>query len=204
MRALRAYHWDPRRPKENLSRVKAALTIKANTPGIKPKAKDEALRCIEIIDIFERSENALGMRPMALSEPPNFEMIEIAGVMVSIRPDMIVSGGDRRVGAGIIRVAKAPDPEACKTEVAKARRGDHRREMARYLIALLQMLLDRQNGALGIPARELCFVADVRLGERIGPAADHTRRMRAIEGACEQITKLWPTVEPKPRLFKKD
>src|ERR1043166_7707400 len=63
MRALRAYNQDPRRPKDALLRVKTALTTKAAVLGVKPKTRDEALRCVEIIDIFERVENALGMRP---------------------------------------------------------------------------------------------------------------------------------------------
>src|ERR1700722_20371148 len=59
MRGLRAYNHDPKRPKDTLLRVKAALTMKAASLGIKPKARDEALRCVEIIELFERQENAL-------------------------------------------------------------------------------------------------------------------------------------------------
>lgn len=203
MRALRAYNQNPKRPKDTLLRVKATLTIKAAAIDTKPKAKDEALRCVEIIDMFERVENALGMRPMALSEPPDFDAIEIEGVMVSIRPDFLVSGGGDRVGAAMLRVAKAPDPAACKTEEGRDRRGNHRRELAHYLVALMQLLLDAQKGAHGIPHRDLCFVADVRLGERIGPAADHAARIRDIRGACAQISKLWDGIEAKPALWKK-
>jgi hypothetical protein len=203
MRALRAYNWDPKRPKDALLRVKKALTTKAAASDTRPKAKDEALRCVEIIDMFERAENALGMRAMALSEPPEFDAIEIAGVMVSIRPDLLVSGGEGHVGAAMLRVAKAPDPAACKTDEGRDRRGAHRREMARYLVALMQLLLDAQEGKYGIPDRELCFVADVRLAERIGPAADHAVRLRDIRGACEQIAKLWAGIEAKPALWKK-
>ncbi|TAK47795.1 MAG: hypothetical protein EPO23_09710 [Xanthobacteraceae bacterium] len=205
MRALRTYNRDPRRSQDTLLRVKEALTIKAATPGIRPKAKDEALRCIEVIELFERNENALGLRSMALSEPPNFDAIEINGVMVSIQPDMLVGGGSgrARVGAGILRVAKAPDPSEGKRAETKARRGQIRREMARYMIAMLQLLLDDQDGTLGIPDRNLCFVADVRLAERIGPAADHAVRIRDIRGACTQISKLWASVAPKPGLFEK-
>ena len=71
------------------------------------------------------------------------------------------------------------------------------------MVALMQLLLDAQEGKLGIPDRDLCFVADVRLGERIGPAPDHTIRLRDIRGACAQISKLWPTIEPKLSLFRK-
>ena len=203
MRALRAYNQDPKRPQDTLLRVKRALTTKAAGIGIKPKARDEALRCVEIIDMFERCENALGIRAMALSEPPDFEVIEIEGVMVSIHPDLLVSGGGGRVGAAMLRVAKAPDPAACKKDETRDRRGHHRRELAYYLVALMQLLLDAQEGKLGIPDRDLCFVADVRLGERIGAAADHAVRVRDIRGACAQISRLWPTIEAKPALWKK-
>jgi hypothetical protein len=203
MRALRTYNRDPRRSQDTLLRVKDSLTIKAATAGIRPKAKDEALRCIEIIELFERNENVLGLRSMALSEPPNFDAIEINGVMVSIHPDMLVGGGGHaRVGGCILRVAKAPDPSEGKRPETKARRGEIRREMARYLVAMLQLLLDAQGGALGVPDRNLCFVADVRLAERIGPAPDHTVRLRDIQGACAQISKLWPSITAKPALFR--
>lgn len=203
MRALRAYNWDPRRPKEALLRVKKALNEKAVGLDVKPKAKDEALRCVEIIELFELAENALGLRSMALSEPLDFAPIEIEGVMVSIQPDFLVSGGPRRIGAAMLRVAKAPDPEACVKDDTRERRGHHRRELARYMIALLQFLLEAQKGELGTPDRDLCFVADVRLGERIPAAPDHAKRMRDIRGACEQIAKLWPGIQPKPSLLKK-
>jgi len=202
MRALRAYNCDPRRPRDTLLRVKKALTAKAVGIGVKPKTKDEALRCVEIIELFERCENALGLRAMALSEPPHFDLLVIEGVMVSIQPDFLVDGGRGRVGAGMLRVAKSPDPDACIKDETRQRRGEHRRELARYMVALLQLLLDAQEGRLGTPHRDLCFVADVRLGERIGPAPDHTVRLRDIRGACQQISKLWPTIEPKASLFK--
>jgi hypothetical protein len=203
MRALRAYNSDPRRPSSTLEKVKDALTIKSNGIDIKPKSRDEALRCIEIIKMFERNENALGMRSMALRAAPRFDFIDIEGVTVSVQPDCLVDGAAVHVGAGLIRVAKAPDPAACKMEETRARRGDHRREMARYMVALMQILLEAQNGAQGIPDRDLCFVADVRLGERIGPADDHARRLRDIRAACRTISTLWPSIHPRPSVLRK-
>src|ERR1700680_2907573 len=47
MRALREYNQDPRRSQDTLLRVKGALTIKSEAMDIRPKAKDEALRCLE-------------------------------------------------------------------------------------------------------------------------------------------------------------
>jgi hypothetical protein len=71
------------------------------------------------------------------------------------------------------------------------------------MVALLQLLLEAQDGKLGMPDRNLCFVADVRLGERIGPASDHAVRLRAIRAACRQIAKLWPTIIPRSSILKK-
>jgi hypothetical protein len=202
MRALRAYNCDPRRDTSTLDSVKAALTEKSQLAHLKPKTRDEAMRCVEIINLFERYENALGLRAMALRECPRFDAIDVEGVQLSIYPDFLVDGGSR-VGAGMLRVAKAPDPDDCKLDETSRRRGDHRREMARYMVPMLQMLLDSQDGQLGRVDRSLCFVADVRLGECIGPASDHAVRIRAIRGACRQIVNLWPTITPRASILDK-
>jgi hypothetical protein len=171
--------------------------VKSRDASLKPKAQDEALRCAEAITLFQSHENAFGTRAMALREAPQFEPLNIEGVIVSVRPDFLVEGAGHRIGAGLIRVAKAPDPAACKLHDTRLRYGDHRREMARYMVALFQMLLETQNGEFGKVDRDLCFVADIRLGERIGPAPDHKNRLRAINAACRQITNLWAAIEPR-------
>jgi hypothetical protein len=79
---------------------------------VKPKTRDEAQRCIEAIELFGRCENALGLRAMALRDAPRFADIDIEGVAVSIQPDCMVDGPNGHIGAGMIRVAKAPDPDA--------------------------------------------------------------------------------------------
>jgi hypothetical protein len=84
------------------------------------------------------------------------------------------------VGPGIIRVAKAPDPDGYKLDETKRRRGDHRREIAGHMVAMLLMLPEAQDGKLGIPDRDLRFVADVRLGERIGPAGLSVKTMASV------------------------
>jgi hypothetical protein len=75
--------------------------------------------------------------------------------------------------------------------------------MAKYMVAMLQLLLEAQGRDFGTVDRELCFVVDVRIGERIGPAADHASRLRAIRGACRQISTLWPSITPKPSVLRR-
>ncbi|BDV35821.1 hypothetical protein SS37A_33500 [Methylocystis iwaonis] len=203
LRALRAYNSNPRRDHSILEKVKAALTLRSLDLDVKPKTRDEAKRCIEAIELFERHENALGMRSMALRESPRFDHIDIEGVTISVQPDLLVDGGDDRVGAAFIRVAKAPDPLSCKQDGTRLRRNDHRREMAYYMVAIAQLLLEAQGHSFGKPDSELCFVADVRLGELVGPAGDHTARLRAIKGTCRQIVQLWPNIKPKKSVLAK-
>lgn len=143
------------------------------------------------------------MRGMPLSEPPRLDPLLIEGVALSIRPHVLMGADGGRIGAGIVRVAKSPDPDSCKLEHTRQRRGDERREMNRYTVAMLHLLMEAQSGALGTPDRSLCFVADVRLGERTNAAADHTARIRALRGACSQIAKLWPLIEPRNSILNR-
>lgn len=203
IRPIRAYLWDPKRPQEMLERVKATLQAKADSGIGTPKSRDEARRCAEIITLFQNQENALGLRGLSLSEPPNrFAPLVVVGVSLSIQPDFLVSAPRGRLGAGMVHVAKSPDLSDCRPET-RERRGEHRREIARYLVAMLQMLLDAQDGAYGTPDRDLCFVADVRLGETIRAAPDHAARLRTIRSACATIARLWPTIEPRPSVLRK-
>jgi hypothetical protein len=203
LKALRAYNVDPRRDNSALERVKAALISRAGQRDLRPKARDEALRCKEAIELFQRSENALGLRGMALKSAPDFKPLIIEGVTVSVRPDFLRGGPGNKIGAGIIRVAKSPNPEDCKRETTRSRKGDERREMARYMIVLMHLLLDEQGREYGVPTRDLSFVADVRLGETIGCPLDFAARVRAIRAVCRQIDQLWDGIRPRPSLFKK-
>ena len=194
VRPIRAYLSDPRRPQGLLEAAKETLLAKARSGQGTPKSRDEAGPLRRTHNVVSKSRKRFGVRALPLSEPPNrFAPLIIAGVSLSIQPDFMVNGAGSRVGAGMLHVAKTPDLSDCRPET-RERRGEHRREVARYLVAMLQMLLDAQDGAYGTPDRDLCFVADVRLGETIRAAADHTARLRAIRAACAQIARLWPTI----------
>jgi hypothetical protein len=65
------------------------------------------------------------------------------------------------------------------------------------------MLLDKQGGKYGTPDPSLSFLADVRLGERIGAGSDHTARLRKIRAACRQIASQWDTIKPRKSVLKK-
>jgi hypothetical protein len=200
LRALRAYNQDPRRDQAALDRVKAALTAKARHLDTTPNRRDDALRCVEIIDAFVAAENVLGLRALACSEPGmRFQPLIIEGVEISIQPDLLIDRGTR-IGAMMFRVAKSPDHLGCSKETTRLRRIEQRREMGRYLATMMEMLLDGGDRPID---RNFVFVADTRLPERITAAADFADRVRKIKASCRFIARLWPTIEPLGRVLKK-
>jgi len=201
--AFRAYNVDPLRPIGTLNKVKDSLQRKIDDPSTSERAAARLVRETELIDMFLLRENALGLRSLPLEKPPKFEPLDIAGVAVSVQPDFLVRPIGGGVGGAFLRVTKAPDPDACRTEAKKHERGEHRREMARYMLALLELVLRGRPEFSGNVDRSLLFVSDVRLGERVSPGSDHTARLRDIEAACRQVAAQWDSIPPRPSIFLK-
>ncbi|HEX7850999.1 MAG TPA: hypothetical protein VF485_14815 [Sphingomonas sp.] len=205
---IRAYCSDPARSKSILTQAKTSLTAKAGDPSIRPKSKEESLRCVETIGLFELAENAFGLRSLRLEQTERFPVLPINGVSVSVQPDLLIKPGGadegKMVGVVMFRPQKAPDPESCRLEETKRQRGEHRREMGRYMLALAHLLIDTHGKELGGFSRELSIVADIRMQERIGfSTSDHSARVRAINAACKQIASLWSDIEPRKSVLAK-
>jgi hypothetical protein len=200
---LREYNTDYLRPIGTLNKVKESLTRRANDPTATPRSRAAALREIELIDLFILRENGLGLRGLPLEKPPRFASLKIEGVALSVQPDVIVMPLDGRVGAAMIRVTKAPDPDAVRLPATKQEKGEHRREIGRYLIAMMDLLLNENPEWPGKVDRDLIFVSDVRLGEKITAAPDHAARINDIHAGCKQIANIWHTIQPRPGILKK-
>jgi len=189
---FRAYNTDPLRRVAGLNKVKENLLRKAADVDLKPRQRTILQNSVELIDLFQIRENALGLRALPLTKARTFAPLMIAGVELSVQPDFMVEP-----------VTKAPDPDACRLDATKQQRGDHRREMGRYLVAMLEVLLAAQPEMRARLDRDLIFVSDIRLGERIGAGGDHTSRIRDIEAACQQVAALWDGVKPRPAIMLK-
>lgn len=206
---IRAYCSDPARPKHTLTKAKEGLTAKSEDLSIRPKAREESLRCIETIYLFENAENAFGLGSMRLTKPSRFEIMNIEGVSLSVQPDLLISheGSDGRQLCGTLffRPQKAPDPDSCRLEETRRSRGEHRREMARYMLAMGHILIDENQGEYGRFDRDRSMVADIRMAEKIHfSTGDHAARVKAIKAACRQIKSLWPNIEPRKSALRKE
>jgi hypothetical protein len=147
-----------------------------------------------------------GLNQLRLEQPERFPLIKINGVNVSVQPDLLIRNeGAGKVGIVMFRPQKAPDPEACRLEETKRQRGEHRREMARYMLAIAQIAFERVASHVGLFDRDSSFVADIRMGERIPfSTSDQAARVRSIEAACRQIARLWDDIEPRRSVLAKD
>jgi len=205
---IRAYCADPRRPISILEAAIQVLQGKSQDDSITPKGREESLRCIETIKLFMNAENGLGIRSLRLEECDRMPMMQIEGVEISVQPDLFVQSGStkqrERCGLIFFRPQKAPDPAASRLEETKRAKGDHRREMARYILALGQTMAEATFSEGRIFDRDSSFVADIRIGERIAfSSQDHASRMRAVQAACRQISKLWSMIEPRRAIMMK-
>ncbi|WP_306026626.1 hypothetical protein [Oceaniradius stylonematis] len=204
LRPIRAYNADPYRNKNVLEAAKEALTQRSRDTSITPKGREESLRCIETIELFERAENAFGLKSLKLEESQRFSPLDVNGVLVTVQPDLIVRTGGQSGAVGVIffRPQKAPDPAACQMEETRRARGEHRREMARYMLAMAEMSWEKQPTDFD---RATSFVADIRTGERIDfSTSDHAARVRAVRAACDHIARLWDTIEPRASIRAKN
>lgn len=208
MNAIRSYCSDSHRSRGTLNNVKADLNVRAADLSIRPKAREEALRCLETIELFELAENAFGLGHLRLELANKFALLDINGLSLSVQPDLIVRsmrGDEARAGGILFRPQKAPDPDACRLEETKRARGEHRREMGRYLLVMLQMAFEQRGEHLGPFHRDSSFVADIRMRERIPfPSEDYSARVRAIMAAGKQITRQWGGIEPRNSVLAKD
>jgi hypothetical protein len=199
--AIREYSSDPRRSKSILEAAKEALRLRSINNSITPHQQEESRRCIETIGLFEIAENIFGVRGLNIQRSQKFAPVAVEGVLVSAQPDLLIRTKAKeadRVGVVMFRPQKAPDPAACRLETTKRERGDHRREMGRYMLAIADMTFERSGAALGRMDRDTSVVADIRMGERIAFSTDdHAARVRAIKAACRQIKTLWDSIQPK-------
>lgn len=202
---IRSFCADPARPVATLIKAKQSLTTKAEDTSIRPKAREESLRCIETIELFQRSVNAFGLGSLKLEQSDRFPPITINEVSISVQPDLLIRKGDSdKVGLIMFRPQKAPDPDACRLEETKRQRGEHRREMGRYMLTLAHLMFDEHGKEIGSFDRDTSMVGDIRMQERIDfSSSDHAARVRAINAACRQISSLWDDIEPRKSVLAK-
>ena len=122
--------------------------------------------------------NGLTMTALPLSQ----DDLTIAGVAVSVRPEIPIRGSDR--GRDVIGALKLHVPKSFSLDD----------ETADYVATTVQQHLATYPPCGGDIDYRLCFVADVPSRAVFAAPRSFTRRRKDIEAACEEIAARWPSL----------
>lgn len=152
---------------------------------VSPANDFEALKkslCIDALEAFADMLDDLDFDGTAMtigeSDPPK---LQIGGVEVSVRPDLILSGKDRN---GSSRVG------LIKLYINKGFPLDE--TSGQYVAVGLQAFADQHLTDLGGSDHRMIYVLDILGGRVFKAPKSNTRRLNDIEAACQEIAANWP------------
>lgn len=151
--------------------------------------KDDAQRCIDVINLFQQAANELDLWDAGYAEPrlPSTSL-NIAGVQISVAPDLILTSNRRdqvRVGQGFIR---------CTIGTAGDAAENRRAEANGHLATIAHLHTQHYLTDLGTPHAPTSIVLDVSRGSVVRGPVNSARRIANIEAACAMIAAVWPTI----------
>lgn len=137
--------------------------------------------CAEAINSFLEFVDSISLEGYKLqrgdASPPK---LEIAGVSVSVRPEILI-GGTSRKGEQLNGAIKLYLSKTTSLNL----------EAAEYAATTVhQFVKDNQLGS-GKPDFRLCYVVDVFNKKIFSAPRSHVRRRSDIEAACEEIARAW-------------
>lgn len=155
-----------------------------------PLIRDDAARCLEVIETFQRTVNGLELGGitflLGLNPSPS---LMISGVEVTVWPDAVSSvdarGGETRIGEAFIRctIGAGGDPAE-----------NRRAEANGHLATLAHMHAAQFLAGRGTPHSPTSMVIDVSRETVVRGPVNTTRRVANIQAACGMIAAFWPTV----------
>lgn len=139
--------------------------------------------CSEAIVAFRALESRLDLRGMSVARgPADAPKLQIAGVTVSVRPELIVTSTDgSRVGLLKLHMTKGED----------LRLND---KSGLLVAALCHQFASEHLKSRGTVDRRIVQVLDVFGGRIYVAPVAIARRSAAIEAACEEIAARWSTL----------
>lgn len=160
--------------------TRAIERLRADRSG-SPWAQQRRELCVEALVSFRKYVAELQLQGLEVElGEANQQKLVVAGVSISVRPELIVRGRDSRGRSTL---------GAIKLHIAK--NSPLSRESAAYVGATMSRFLERTSQGEARVEPKACLVLDV-FGQRLfsAPRAS-VRRMSEIEIACQDIARLW-------------
>lgn len=154
-----------------------------------PLVRDDAQRCADVIEAFQRASNELDIWGSEYREPrlPSAPLA-INGVEIAVNADAICMTARRarpRIGQVFVR---------CTIGTAGDAAEGRRAEANGHLATIAHLHAQHYLGDLGDPHPQSSLVIDVPRRSVVRGPANSARRIANIEAACLMIAAVWPTV----------
>ncbi|WP_313058412.1 hypothetical protein [Agrobacterium cavarae] len=186
--AICAYLSDPVRNIRSLAVAETMLQQRHDDPATSPLLKDDASHSIQVLQALRRMGNQLAQYDFH-SAPKNQSKLNIAGVEISVRADLLVQGVSRsaeQIGTAILRMTM----DDADNESARERR----RNMGLFVATLARLHTEHNISSNREPANRLCLSIDIQHGEVFVAPNANSRRVNDIENACRTIAAIWPSL----------
>ena len=183
--AIRAFLADQNRRLDTLVAAEEAMQQRAVDTSQSSLSQDDARQTIEVLHAVQRMANTLGTYDF-VAAPQEQTRLQLGGVEVSVRADMLVHGSTRRqdlYGAAVLRMTQ----DDAATEAARAQR----REMGTYVATLARLHAEQNLASNRTVASRLCMSIDVQHGEVFHAPDAVVRRTNDLESACRMIAAIW-------------
>jgi hypothetical protein len=165
--------------------IEQAIEALAEGPYETERRQQEAELSVEALDVFLEDPELLDLSGLTIrAGSNNTPPLSIAGVNISVAPDLLLEGTHRNGSPfrGTVKIYMVKghgldaDAGACAATVIRQWTDQFYAEAAK----------------LGSPAH--CMVLDVFAQKVFSAPKSFRRRMTQIEAACEEIALRWPTV----------
>lgn len=168
--------------------AESMFSQRSQDPSESALRQDDARHSIEVLHAIQAMANQLGGFDFHTA-PQNQPTLNMAGVEISVRADLLVHGAIRnreQIGAAILRMTQ----DDADTDAARSRRQD----MGFYVATLARLHLEANIESNREPANRLCLSIDVQHGEAFACPNANTRRRNDLENACRFIAAMWPAI----------
>lgn len=176
---------DDNRSVNRLTQGEQTFRQRMDDPAETSLRQDDARASIEVLRSVQGLSNQLGQ--FTFRTAPNQQpKLDLAGVEVSVRADLLVSApirGADHAGVAVLRLTQ----DDADTDAARSRR----REMGLYVATLARMHIEQNFVPTSPISNRLCMSIDIQHGEVFQTPDANTRRRNDLENACRFISAIW-------------
>lgn len=178
---------EPESMNRTIAEAVASLEQRRDDEANRPLVREDARRCIEVIETFQRTVNGLNLWAGVRYERPPARpaSLPVSGVEISVFPDAVAYRGGDRIGQAFVRCTIGGNNDNAE---------NRRLEANGHLAVIAHMHAVAHMGDHGTPHAPTSMTIDVSRGRVVYGPASTTTRVRQIETVCHMISAIWPTV----------